>query len=334
MVAITSTIIPKQVDLANSVDNATIEYVNNKLTVKYANSVVKTASLYFEQSSISNAPVSVAGAGAGATSDYVYLFGGYDYTNVLSSAYKYSVINDTWNAIASMPSASYNHSCATINGKIYIAFGRPTTTSTGSNKCWEYDPTTNNYTTKTSAPISAYARAYCSLNGLFYNIAGITSSYINTCHYYDPSTNTWTTIANYPISAGWFCETASLNDKIYVFGGYNGSNLTNAYVYDANANTWTAIASLGTARRGHVAVSEGSVVMIYGGYTTTFTSDAIKYDPSTNSYTSETAILSAKQNMASTQYLGKTYLMCGEDGTGALNSAQYRVSRTQYVLVE
>jgi N-acetylneuraminic acid mutarotase len=98
-------------------------------------------------------------------------------------------------------------------------------------RLYRYDPATNKWGARKSAPHFHRSAAGGVIGGKFYVAGGLNSRDLDV---YDPATDSWVSRAPIP-KAGRAIGTA-LNGKLYVVVG------TDAYVYDPGTNRWSAIA--------------------------------------------------------------------------------------------
>ena len=102
---------------------------------------------------------------------------------------------NTWATKAPMPQAISGVKAAVVNGKIYVM-------SSSSN--YQYDPETDNWTTKKSIPTArGFGFAIATIQDKIYVIGGNNGpygymNYLSTNEVYDPSTDTWETKAPMP----------------------------------------------------------------------------------------------------------------------------------------
>ncbi len=120
---------------------------------------------------------------------------------------------------------------AVVNGKIYVFRG-------GAN--YEYDPSTDNWTTKAPMPSTSWDEAGVVVNGKIYVLA-------NSVPYeYDPETDTWKTGEPMPTARSQMIAEA-VNRKIYVISGRTGemgSTVKTTEVYDPASDTWETKAEI------------------------------------------------------------------------------------------
>jgi N-acetylneuraminic acid mutarotase len=145
-----------------------------------------------------------------------------------------------------MPTARYSLATAVVNGKIYTIGGGHYTYNSNYqvvvfDTVEEYDPITDNWTTKTSMPTARTGLATAVVNGKIYAIGGRISdgSTISTVEEYDPITDSWTTKTSLPSApyiypfAGTLCA-VEVDGKIYTRDGSD-----NVVEYDPSTDTWT-----------------------------------------------------------------------------------------------
>ena len=153
----------------------------------------------------------------------IYAFGGFVYPDPpapagwvpINNAWEYDPQNDSWKALAPMPTKRGAAVAAEANGKIYVIGGA--TTAPGAKEPYI------NFTTRQ-------------------NVLG-------TVEEYDPKTNTWRTRAPMPTPRNHM-GVGSVNGKIYVIGGRVGaafisiaSDISLVEVYNPATDIWEAARS-------------------------------------------------------------------------------------------
>jgi N-acetylneuraminic acid mutarotase len=135
--------------------------------------------------------------------------------------------------VASMPKRTAEGVTGVINGKLDVlpgisddGFEQPPI-----RRLYRYDPATNKWGARRSAPHFHRLAAAGVIGGKFYVAGGLGSTELDV---YNPATDTWTTRAPIP-KAGRAIGTA-LDGKLYAVVGLD------AYVYNPGTNRWSAIA--------------------------------------------------------------------------------------------
>ena len=152
---------------------------------------------------------------------------------------------NTWTSKASLPDGVSIVKVAVVNGKIYVM--------TGSTN-YEYDPATDNWTTKAPMPtprtpsfgVAVYQNKIYVMGGQDSTLYTRGYYFLSTNEVYDPLTDTWETKAPMPTSRDG-AEANVVNGKIYVISGKtyasddsHHSNDTNVNeVYDPATDAWT-----------------------------------------------------------------------------------------------
>ncbi|MEJ2240598.1 MAG: kelch repeat-containing protein [Candidatus Bathyarchaeota archaeon] len=155
---------------------------------------------------------------------------------------------DSWNILDSMPTARSGLGVAVVNGKIYAIGGTtasgfmpsiPGSAVLGNNDIGghvgtneEYDPTTEEWISKTSMPTPRIVFATAVYQNKIYCIGGKTAEGFTAVNQvYDPKLDTWETKTSMPIASGWLTANV-VENKIYVISG------TSNEVYDPATDTW------------------------------------------------------------------------------------------------
>ena len=179
-----------------------------------------------------------------------------------------------WVKRAPMPTARGGGGKAVIDGKIYVAGGRPP----GGHAFEVYDPATDRWEKLPDLPTQRNHLAMVALNGKIYVAGGRTgpgamAPRVDVVEIYDPKTRRWTRGAPLPAPRGGITG-AAYAGCMFVFGGEGEPNhvlgLTpNTYAYDPRADRWTQLADLPIAMHGlkGSAVIGGRIFLPGGGIT-------------------------------------------------------------------
>jgi len=191
-----------------------------------------------------------------------------------------------------MPTARSNLGIAAVYGKIYAIGGLAVKVNDAgfinSSLCLdvneEYDPATDNWTTKKPMPTARYDFAIAAYAGKIYCIGGLIGvSWLeatNVNEVYDPATNTWTTKAPLPLPGGEM-QAHVIDNKIYLI------NATRTYVYDPATDNWT-VKTL-SSYVSFASVAFDGKIYVFGINGTNNAPFTEIYDPVTDSWNSGTA---------------------------------------------
>jgi N-acetylneuraminic acid mutarotase len=194
--------------------------------------------------------------GVGKIGSKLYFSGGYnDHEGSFNRqlwAYDYS--SDRMIAKANLPIYSAEGVTGVINGKLYVLPGACSGEVIGPGYCeveptrrfYRYDPSTNTWVQRRSAPHFHRHGAAAVIDGKFYVAGGFvnqSSDPTATLDVYDPATNTWSTRAPVPTAGG--ATGAALGNQFYVVVyGYDGTTLVlHTYAYNPATNQWKAKAA-------------------------------------------------------------------------------------------
>jgi hypothetical protein len=187
--------------------------------------------------------------GVGTIGDKLYSSGGYtthDPADGLSrQAWAYDPAARRVIQLADMPKATAEGVTGVINGKLYVLPGICDSNRWPQpgyceqepiRRLYRYDPATNKWGARRSAPHFHKAGAAGVIGGKLYVVGGLNGFQpLADLDVYDPATDTWTTRA--PIPTGGRAIGTALQGKLYVIAG------SNAYVYNPGTNKWSSIAA-------------------------------------------------------------------------------------------
>ncbi len=208
------------------------------------------------------------------------------FSSIIIVAYTQSTSSsDTWETMASMPTARANLGIAVANGKIYAIGGSARDPVTGSpvllNVTEEYDPATNTWTTKASMPTARHSFGIAVYQNKIYCIGGsVNGPTLAVNEVYDPATNTWDTKTPMP-TARAALSANTVNDRIYLMGG-NPKNTTNV-AYDPITDSWSTKAQLPMAIVYSESVAVYNKIYVFGGLSHRKSTQI--YDTETNTWT-------------------------------------------------
>ena len=161
---------------------------------------------------------------------------------------------------------SGNGVSAVLNARLYVLVGNCYDCATVlTPRLYRYDPVTNAWTARASAPHPHAGGAGGVIDGKFYVVGGSSSA----LDVYDPSSNTWSTKASMPVTGSG--QAAVIGKLLYVVTGRTDGKVE---VYDPAVNRWSETAALPTPRSAfavaRLTTSDGhSKVAVLGGRTST-----------------------------------------------------------------
>jgi N-acetylneuraminic acid mutarotase len=191
-------------------------------------------------------------------------------------------VEDSWETMASMPTARMGPGLAVVNGKIY-AIGGYNGSHVNINEM--YNPAANTWITKKSMPtLRSFATAV--FHNKIYCIGGADG--LNEV--YDPATDTWETKQPMPTPRSALSASV-VNDKIYLIGGFVPSSIglpqperTNLNeMYDPVTDSWTTMAPLPTDVAYTISTVVDNKIYVFGN-TGEGNNQVQIYDPQTNTW--------------------------------------------------
>lgn len=174
--------------------------------------------------------------------------------------------------MASMPTARGDFGVAVVAGKIYVIGGTNETSET-LNVVEEYNPLTNEWTTKKPMPTPRSGLAVAVYDGKIYAFGGTVGSnvYVGNNEIYDPVSDSWSTKTSMPTPrAGLSANT--VNDGIYLIGGERYSSIAPFRVetdvnevYNPLTDQWVSKSPLPNAVAGYGSAVVGDKIYFIGG---------------------------------------------------------------------
>jgi N-acetylneuraminic acid mutarotase len=184
-----------------------------------------------------------------------------------------------WIALAPMPLARQEISCAALDEKIYVIAGFNNSGASTSD-VQVYDPKTNGWNPAAPLPIVNNHNAAAVAAGRLYSFGGVS----NRVFVYNSGANSWSEVAPMHFEHGNTAAVAVIDNRIYVAGG-TGSGMTGneLEVYDPVANTWTTLASMAVPRNHCAGGAINGRFYVAAGRGSATASDALEvYDPRSN----------------------------------------------------
>lgn len=170
----------------------------------------------------------------------VYVVGGYDGQNRLSSVECYDSFSNRWTEVAPLKEAVSSPAVTSCIGKLFVIGGGPDD-NTCSDKVQSYDPETNSWLLRAAIPIAKRCITAVSLNNLIYVAGGLTKA----VYCYDPVEDYWMHVQN-TFSRQENCGMSVCNGKIYILGGRreNGEATDTILCYDPATSIITGVAAM------------------------------------------------------------------------------------------
>ncbi len=173
----------------------------------------------------------------------------------VDTVYEFDPATERWTTRAPMPTARGGGAAAVLNGKIYVAGGRPP----GGNHFAVFDPADNTWQTLPALPTQRNHLGAATIGGKIYVIggrfgAGFDSEQTDRIEIFDPATNTWTAGAPMPHPRGGL-NVAAAYGCLHLFGGEGDSSVPSGVhadhdLYNPVTNTWTTLAPMPTPVHG------------------------------------------------------------------------------------
>jgi N-acetylneuraminic acid mutarotase len=207
----------------------------------------------------------------------------------IDNAWEYDPSNDTWKALAPLPTKRGSPVVATVNGKLHVIGGASAnegSKETGIHPARPhrvvgthevYDPATNTWETRSPMPTARNHAAVGVVNGKIYVIGGrLGNAFIgraantDVVEGYDPATDQWTaTLSRMPTPRSALTW-GTYKGKIYVAGGelqtaYMAAAFRAVEAYDPATNSWSTLPSLEFPRHGAAGDILGSRLHVVSG---------------------------------------------------------------------
>jgi hypothetical protein len=194
--------------------------------------------------------------GVGNIADKLYFSGGKDYGGgtlaITAQVWAFDPVTETLTRKADMPLHTADGVTGVIGDKLYVVPG----TCSGDGypspgfcaqepirKLFRYNPATNIWVTKASAPHFHKNGVGGVIGNKFYVAGGQNDRFVATANLdvYDPSTNTWKSLAPLPTALNGVVG-AVLREQLFVIGTTSGGSIKH-YAYDPATNQWNTKAA-------------------------------------------------------------------------------------------
>jgi N-acetylneuraminic acid mutarotase len=169
----------------------------------------------------------------------------------LDSVFELDPAVGEWVLKAPMPRARGGGAAAVVDGKIYVAGGRPP----HGQDFAVYDPAADSWAVLPDVPTGRNHIAAAAIEGKVYVVggrfgSGFGSEMTNVVEVYDPLTNSWAAIPRMLTVRGGINSTV-IHGCLHIFGGEGGSGMFNQHeVFDPTTNTWFSLPPMATAVHG------------------------------------------------------------------------------------
>lgn len=167
----------------------------------------------------------------------------------LNTVYAFDPVASHWSQKASMPTDRSAGATAVVDGKIYVAGGRPP----HGHDFAVYDPAADAWTVLPELPTQRNHLAAAALGGKVYVVggrfgAGVGSEMTNVMEVYDPATGVWSRAAPMPTTRAGINGIAA-RGCFYVWGGEgNDTHPLGVFpqneVYDPRTDSWQSLESM------------------------------------------------------------------------------------------
>jgi N-acetylneuraminic acid mutarotase len=244
-----------------------------------------------------------------------------------------------WQTAAPAPTKRTEVAAAMLGNRIYVVggFEKPSLNNvinlSITPSLEEYDPSTDQWTSKTPMPVGLHHVGIGVVGGRMYVVGGYKQSGLSvwgpvaTVYAYDPGTDSWSERAPMPTARGALSVTVH-DEKLYAIGGYEGKANSGAVEsYDPVSNVWSSRAPLPTPRD-HLATATASGKLyaiggrLKGDYHRNLSVTEV-YDPGSDRWSRAADLPTARSGMTAAQVGGRIYVFGGEgaDGTYHDNDA-------------
>lgn len=221
----------------------------------------------------------------------IYSFGANTGAANYNRSFVFDPVQDTWTALANMPTGRAKASAVSVGGKIYL-IGGWAATGVPIPSVDVFDPATGTWSTLSGVtnpkPVSAGGAAV--VDGKIYIVGGCLDGNCaksNGTVVFNPVTSEFSLGANYPVNAGWM-GCGAISGKVYCAGG-NGAagTLKSANVYNPATDTWSALPDLPIDLWGSAHAASGGLLVLMGGVTSNgavITNRTLGFDPAANEW--------------------------------------------------
>jgi N-acetylneuraminic acid mutarotase len=197
----------------------------------------------------------------------VYVLGGLSADNrTLVEVNVYDAAADAWTAARPLPEPLHHINAAAAGGRIWVAGGLGGASFAATGVVWSYDPSTNEWSTKTSMPAGTERGSsfIAAIGDVLYVAGGLRNGSVADFSRYDTKADAWEALPAMP-EARDHGAGATFGGLFYAFAGRHAATSARVDVFDPATKTWSTRAPVPTSRGGFaLAVREGRA-WLFGG---------------------------------------------------------------------
>jgi len=178
----------------------------------------------------------------------VYAIAGENEESISDIVEKYDPAKNSWQQVASKPTAVMDISAGVIGGKIYVPGGR-LPNGRVANVLEIYDPRMDRWSEGAKLPRGLSAYSLEAFEGKLYLFGGWDGSeLVKSVYVYDPERDTWLELPEMPTARG-YAGSATVGGRIYIIGGYDGDRAlsVNEVFYPSRSEDGQAAWETGTS---------------------------------------------------------------------------------------
>lgn len=269
--------------------------------------------------------------GVVALNGEIYVLGGFT-PSATAGVQAYSPATDTWRDVADFPVVFHHPNAAAIDGKLYVAgflFG--SSLNTGDGRVFSYDPSSNEWTPRTSMPAGTERGSGCvaTLDSKLYVFGGASRTTMPDASVYDTVRDTWDELTFMP-ELREHCVAAAVDGKIYIVSGRSGgiSGVGAAsFVYSPATDTYDERAPIPTPRGGAAGALLHGRIFVFGGEGNPDATSGVfpqieAYDPATDTWHTYPSMATPRHGYGAAALDDRIYLPGGatSQGFGAVDA--------------
>ena len=231
-------------------------------------------------------PISATEVSAAAIGDRIYAVCGLTATGSTSDLFIYNPALDQWTRGAPAPIAGGADHCnvAAANGRLYLAGAIRIGGSFVDGNTYEYNPSTDQWTTVGRMTIPRGASGIASDGRRIYVAGGLApNASVPSFEVFDTQTRQWSVLPSMPTPRDHLTA-QFVNGRFYAIAGRNSADLALVEEFDPASASWRTRASAPTARGGLASAAVNGKIYVMGGEGNSGTPEATfrqneEYDP-------------------------------------------------------